>query len=430
MEFCPSMCNSPLMVGEETTRSRSAALGTDYWRLWSTSGLSNLADGVLKVAVPLVAIDFTRSPPLIAGLTFAFTLPWLLFALPAGALADRLDRRRLMLGANAVRVALLAALTLMVIFESGSILALYVVAVCVGISETVYDTSAQSIVPRVVDRDQLSRANGRLYAVELTANEFVGPPLAGLLTAVGVAFAFATPAALWAVAIGVLLLMRGSFRAEWKPSATTLRSDIAEGVRYLWRERILRTFAVMVGVFNFASTATQSILVLYAVGESSAVGLSEQAFGLLLSTIAVGSLLGSFVAEWAERVLGRARSIVLGFVAGALLIVIPALSTNPFLIGAGFLVGGAGIIISNVVMISLRQRITPDRLLGRVNSGSRFVGWGTKPLGAVVGGVLAQMIGLRAVFVIMGLVALAVLVGMVAVSNDAIKAAEREADSR
>src|SRR5689334_679327 len=167
-------------------------LGAPFWWLWTSSGISNLADGVLKVALPLVAIRYTDSPTLIAGLTFALTLPWLLFALPAGALADRLDRRRAMLGANLARAALLGALAVAVVLDLGSIWLLYAVALLIGVSETLYDTSAQSILPLVVPRERLSRANGRLYAAELAANQFVGPPLGGVLVSAGVALAFAT----------------------------------------------------------------------------------------------------------------------------------------------------------------------------------------------------------------------------------------------
>jgi MFS family permease len=177
-------------------RAGRLPLGVAYWRLWTSSGLSNLADGIVKIALPLVAIRFTDSPTLIAGLTFALTLPWLLFALPAGALTDRLDRRRAMLGANGVRAALLVVLVLTVLVDIGSIWVLYAVALWIGAAETIYDTSAQSILPQVVSRDRLSRANGRLYAAELTANQFVGPPLGGFLVALGAAMAFATPAAL------------------------------------------------------------------------------------------------------------------------------------------------------------------------------------------------------------------------------------------
>jgi MFS family permease len=143
------------------------------------------ADGVFKVGLPLVAIRFTREPGLIAGLTFAITLPWLLFSLQAGAMADRLDRRRAMMGANLARAALLVGLAVLTGLDLISIWMFYVFAFGIGIAETVYDTSSQSIIPQIVSKDQLSRANGRLYAAELTANQFLGPPLGGFLIAAG-----------------------------------------------------------------------------------------------------------------------------------------------------------------------------------------------------------------------------------------------------
>ncbi|GIH80960.1 MFS transporter [Planobispora longispora] len=402
-------------------------LGAAFWRLWTSSALSNLADGIFKVALPLVAIRFTDSPALIAGLTFALTLPWLVFALPAGALADRLDRRRAMLGANVVRAVLLAVLTLAVVTGAGSIWVLYAVAVCAGVTETIYDTSAQSILPQVVPRDRLSRANGRLHAAELTANEFVGPPVGGFLVAAGVALAFIAPVALWAAAVVALLLVRGSFRIE-RERRTTMRADIAEGLRFLWRHRLLRTLAAMVGVFNFAGSATWAVLVLYAVGPGSAMGLSEPAYGLLLTATAAGSLLGSLVADRAERLLGRSRAIALTIFTGALFVGAPALTADPFAIGAMFFVGGVSIAVWNVITVSLRQRITPDRLLGRLNSAYRLLAWGTMPLGAAAGGLLAQFLGLRAVFAVMALLVLVRIAGMAVVNDRAMDEAERAAD--
>jgi len=187
-------------------RGRPAPLGRAFWKLWSASTLSNLADGVVKVSLPLVAVTLTDSPALVAGIVVAVTLPWLLFALPAGALTDRVDRRAAMLLANVARASALAVLVATVLLGYGSIWALYAVALFVGIAETVYDTCAQSILPQVVPRERLSRANGRLQAAELAANEFVGPPLGGVLVATGIAVAFAAPAGLWAVAVGVLLI--------------------------------------------------------------------------------------------------------------------------------------------------------------------------------------------------------------------------------
>jgi MFS family permease len=408
-------------------RPARKALGGPYWRLWTSAGLSSLADGIVKIALPLVAIRFTRSPVLIAGLSFAVTLPWLLFALQAGALADRLDRRRAMLGANFARASLLVVIVIAVALGAGSIWALYVVALSIGVAETIYDTSAQSIMPQVVARDQLPRANGRLYAAELAANEFIGPPLAGFLTAASAVVAFAAPAGLWAVAIAALLFVRGDFKVE-RTVRSTVRADIVEGLSFLWGNRLLRALAVMVGLFNIATSATSAILVLFAVGPRSAMGLSAQLFGLLLAATAAGSVLGSFGAELAVRLVGRARALLASLLCGGLFVGIPALTANPVIVGVAFFVGGVGIVFWNVVTVSFRQRITPGRLLGRVSSCYRLVAWGTMPLGAAAGGLLAQALGLRAVFALMAALPLALCFGMLIVADNRMDAAEREAD--
>ncbi|MFL6130060.1 MAG: MFS transporter [Mycobacteriales bacterium] len=406
----------------------TTGLGAAFWRLWTSSALSNLADGIVKVSLPLVALRFTSSPTLIGGLAFAVTLPWLFFALPAGALADRLDRRRLMLGANAVRALTLGVLAAAFAAGVGSIWVLYAVALCLGTAETLYDTAAQSILPQVVPRDRLSRANGRLIGAEITANEFVGPPLGGFLVLAGAVTAFATPAGLWAVAIGALLLVPGPYRVD-RVGRSTLRADVAEGLRFLWRHRLLRTLAGMVGTFNFASNAAWAVLVLYAVGPKSAVGLSEPAFGALLATSAAGMLAGSLVAERVEARLGRARALLAATIGCALLVAGPALTSNAVLIGTAFFVSGTCSAVWNVITVSLRQRVTPDRLLGRLNSGYRLVAWGSRPLGALAGGLLAQALGVRAVFVVMTALTLALVPVVTRVTDARMDAAERAASA-
>ena len=405
-------------------------LGLPYWQLWSASSLSNLADGLVKVALPLVAITLTDSPGLVSGVTLAVTLPWLLFALPAGALADRVDRRIAMVTANVVRaigVAVLAvAVALGLESSPAAIWALYAVALLLGTAETIYDTCAQSILPQVVARDQLPRANGRLLAAELTANEFVGPPLGGLLVAAGVAAAFATPSALWAAAVGTLLLLRGSFAVPRTEERTTVRADVVEGLRYLWRHRLLRTLAAMTGLFNFATNATFAVFVLYAVGPHSTMGLTEVTFGLLFATIAAGNLIGALLADPVIRRLGRSRSLFLGILGGVGTVGIAAVTTIPLVIATAFLIGGFTNALWNVVAVSLRQRITPDRILGRINSSYRLVAWGTRPLGAAAGGLLGELLGLRAVFAIAAALILVALLGMTQVTDTAISTAEHE----
>jgi MFS family permease len=399
-------------------------LGANFHKTLVASGFANLADGVLWVALPLLAVQLTRSPVLIAGVTVAARLPWLL-APVAGALADRLDRRQTMVRVNLVRTVLLGGLALAVAADLATLPLLYAVAVLLGFAETLFDTSAQSLLPAVVGRDDLTRANSRLFAVELVANTFVGPPLGGLLAAAGLGLALGLPAAAYLVGGGILALLVGSFRAVGAGPAgsTRLRDDIAEGARFVWRHPVLRPLAIMLGMGNMAFTAFFSVFVLYVVAPGP-MGLSEAGFGVLTATVGAGSLLGTWLAVPAERRLGRVRTLVVSVVLSTASLVVPVLTASPVLVGVSLAVSGVSVVLWNVITVSLRQRITPDRLLGRMNASYRLVGWGTMPLGALLGGALAEALGLRGAFLAAAAIYLATLVGFRYVTEEAIARAE------
>ncbi|HEY7606227.1 MAG TPA: MFS transporter [Actinomycetes bacterium] len=396
----------------------------NFTKAMVASGFANLADGVLWVALPLLAVQLTRSPILIAGITVAARLPWLL-APVAGAFADRLDRRQSMVRVNLVRFVLLGGLALAVAVDLATLPMLYLVAVLLGVGETLFDTSAQSLLPAVVGRDELTRANSRLFAVELVANTFIGPPLGGLLAAAGLALALGVPAAAYLVGAGCLALLVGSFRAAGAGPAgsTRLRDDIAEGTRFVWHHPVLRPLAVMLGLQNMAFSAAFSVFVLFAVAPGP-MGLSEAGYGVLTAALGIGSLLGSWLSVRVERGLGRVRTLVLSIVLNGVSLIVPVVTALPVPIGASMLASGAGIVFWNVVTVSLRQRITPDRLLGRMNASYRLVGWGTMPLGAALGGVLAEALGLRGAFVVAALITFTVLIGFRYVTEEAIAKAE------
>jgi MFS family permease len=373
------------------------ALDRNFHRLITATGLSNLADGIFQIALPLVALEITRDPGAFAAVTLVGRLPWLLVTLPAGALADRLDRRRTMVRVDAGRMLVIAALAVVVAAGREELWMLYVVAFALGTVETLHDTAAQSIVPNVVEPDLLSRANSRQYAVELTANQFVGPPLGGLLAAVTLAAALSASAAGYGLAAIVLTLLVGRFRPIRPSARTSLRTDIVEGVRYLAHHRLLRTLAICVGLSNLASTATFAVFPLYAV-EPGPMGLSRAGFGLLFTTLAAGSLVGTFLVEPLERWLGRRRTLLIAMGMGPLMALAPALTASVPMVATAFFVTTALSIGWNVITVSLRQRIVPDQLLGRVNAGYRLVAWGTMPIGAALGGLIGERLGVTAVF--------------------------------
>ena len=190
-----------------------AGLGLNYRKLWASSAAANLADGIFQVALPLMAVALTTSPALIAGVSIAGRLPWLVFVLFAGALADRLDRRITMRNVQVMRVVVLGGLALLAVAGGLSLPVLYVTAFVLGVGETLFDTAAQSIMPNIVAREQLSLANGRLYAVEVAMNQFIGPPLGGFLVAISVPLALAGSVFAYALAALGLAVMVGTFRA-------------------------------------------------------------------------------------------------------------------------------------------------------------------------------------------------------------------------
>jgi MFS family permease len=403
-------------------------LPANFWRLWASSAVSNLADGLFFIALPLLAVQLTDSPILIAGLAIAGRLPWLVFVLIAGALADRLDRRRTMRNVQLFRVAVVGLLTALALAGGLSLPILYVAAFVLGIGETLFDTAAQSILPSIVPKERLSTANGRLYGVELVMNQFVGPPLGGVLIGLSVPLVLGSSVIGYGLAAIGLSLMVGAFRPERSGPPTRMTTDIAEGLRYLWGHRVLRTLAFMVGGINLAAVGTQAVFVLYAV-RPGPMGLSEPAFGLLLVTFAVGSLIGSFVAAPMERLFGRVPVLFASVVVTAVTFAVPAFTTSPFIIGGAFMVSGVFVVVWNVITVTLRQRIVPDHLLGRVNAGYRLFAWGTQPIGALLGGVIGELLGLRAVFLLGGLLALTLLLARLVIDEPALARAEAEAEA-
>jgi MFS family permease len=404
-------------------------LGRRYWTLWASTAIANLGDGVFQLAVALLAVQVTRSPALVAGVALAARLPWLVVALPAGALADRLDRRATMLRANVARVVILTALAASEAVGATSIGTLYVVALGLGVAEVMFDTSSQTLMPSLVERDLLARANGRLFAAELVMNQFIGPPLGGALVAMSAAIAIGSSAGMYLVAAVALAMLPGSYRAPQAAAPTRLRTDIGEGLRYLFGHRVLRTLGLLLGAQNLLITAMQAVFILYLTSKTYGLGLPDVGVGLIFTLNAVGGVIGSFVAAPMQKRFGRAALLSLTIVLDAVFVATPALTRNVVLVGAASVLVGTTA-IWNVVTVSLRQRIIPDRLLGRVNSAYRLLGWGSMPVGAALGGAIGQLVSVRAVFLVSGALVLLLLIPLrVVITDDAIAEAEREAEA-
>lgn len=373
----------------------------NFMALWAGVAVTNLADGVVKLTLPLVAISMTDSPALVAGITLANSLPWLLFSLLAGVLADRVDRRRLIMTTTATRALVLAALVGGILADMLPLAGLYAGALLLGTAEVFADTTRMSVVPMVVPRNRMESAFAKLTATETVANEFIGPPLGGLLAAAGLAVALGAGGVGYAGALLALAIMSGHYRSNrYTRSATgafSLRADIWEGIQYVWRERVLRTLLLVAGAASGIWAAWMAVIVVYAVAPGP-LDLSRSEYGLLIGALGVGGVVGASAAPTLTRRLGRQVVLATSMACFAVLLAAPAISSSPRLIAATTLLGGAGSGAWNVTYSSLRALVVPDEMMGRYSGVSRLTSWGSMPLGALVAGFTAELISVRAVF--------------------------------
>ncbi|MYY01233.1 MULTISPECIES: MFS transporter [unclassified Streptomyces] len=393
-----------------------ADLGRPFHWLWASAAASNAGDGITRTLLPLLVVAHHPDPAAVAGLTAVNMLPWLLFALPAGVLVDRLDRRRIVLGANTVRaVALLGAA--LALAEHRPLALLYALAFLLGLAETLADTAAPALLPRLVEPRQLERANGRLSAAQIVLGETAGPPLAGLLAGATAVAALAAGGAVYALA-ALLLLGLAPLAARPSPASTPktdpaknggrlpgavsgVLGDIREGVGFVLRHRTLRLTLAASALYGLVFSATFSMLVLLS---DRTLHLGGTGYGLLLAAGSLGAVAGSWLAPRAADRLPTVRLAGWSLAASGAAYALLGLVRNPLLAALVLAANGVFMMGYNIPVMSLRQRLTPEELQGRVMSVSRLCSWGSMPAGALLGGLLAEALSVPAVFVVCGAV--------------------------
>ncbi len=385
-------------------------LGADYWKLWSSSVISNLGDGVTGIALPWLSTAVTRNAFLIAFVGIASRVPWLVFSLPAGVITDRVDRRKLMWWSQVFRAALMFTVAAIVLYYQSSLpdpgavqdgivsanaviyWMIVVTAVLFGMAEVLYDNSAQTILPAIVEPDGLERANGNMWGAEMVMNSFVGPPLGSLL----IGFAFALPfffdASTFVVAGVLIILIAGTFRSGGATVAgpktkVDWKGEIQEGVKWLWGHDLLRPMAIILGLMNGLGSVTFATFVLFA---QEVLDINAFLFALLMMSGAIGGILGSVLAPRISKALGSGTSLYVTLIASVVTTAIIGFATHWTIVFAMFVFGSFAGVLWNVITVSLRQTIIPDALLGRVNSVYRFFAWGMIPIGLLVGGVIVS----------------------------------------
>lgn len=392
-------------------------LGANYWKLFAASTISNVGDGIGLIAYPWLASAVTRNPILIALVAVVQRLPWLVFSLPAGVITDRVNRRTLMMRSNGMRAILTIGVAFLVFGKQDSLpgpdavsaglasgstdYILYgvvlVATLLLGVAEVLYDNASQTFMPAIVESKNLEKANGRLWSVESVANTFIGPPLGALLLVAAFSVPFFVDAASFAVSAVLITLIPSALTAA-KPNEgepKSWREDLKEGFSWLWSHDLLRQMAIILGLMNALFTMSGATLVLFA---QEVLNTSATEFAILGTGGAAGGVLGGWLGSGVASKIGSGPSLALTLIGGGITSCIIGLASNWPLVWVMTSISMFVAVLWNVITVSLRQTIIPDRLLGRVNSVYRFFAWGMMPVGALAGGlivVVAEAVGSR-----------------------------------
>lgn len=372
-----------------------ATLAAPFPRYWLAAFLADFGDGVRLAAFPLLAAGITRSPAAVAAVTAVQGLPWLLLGLGAGVLVDRSDRRRVMVIVDGVRAVIIALLAIAVLAHAAGLVLIYVTAFVTGVGSALRDTAAEAAIPRLVPSAELDRANGRLVAGQIVGNELAGPAVGGWLFGLAAALPFALNAGALGIAVLLLLTLPSVFGAEPANAEVpaTPWQDLRDGFRWLRHGAEIRTVIIAGGVASAADAAWFAVLVLYVV---RVLHQPTATYGLLLAVGAVGGIAAGAAGGRLTRHLGPRAGVVLTVVVLAGTQFGLGLTGNAILSGLLLAASSAAFALFNVIVVSMRQRQVPPELLGRVGAISRTVGRGAEAIGALAGGALATVAGIRA----------------------------------
>jgi MFS family permease len=419
------MTAQPPVTVPSAPSSERKGLGADFGKLWTAAAFSGLADGIGRIAVPLVATTLTRDPFLISLVGALAFVPWLVFGLPAGMIVDRFDRRRVMALGNALRC--FVALVLAVLTVTGTVTIWWLLAgvLLFGVGETLFDNATNAALPGVVTRAQLDRANGRIQTAQVTIDNFVAAPIGGVL------FGIALALPLWVGTIGylvpialALLLPISAARPLEEPAATIVAPDpeiapagaevesvpapkpaavpAREAIRYLWNHRYLRAMVIFTSVVGSALSFAQAASILYFL---DAQDVAARYIGVVTAGVGIGALLGSLIASGLVSRFGRGPVMLVANLCGGLGLFLVGFAPNVVTAVLAYAFGAFAISIWNVPWGALRQQIVPPRLFGRVLGIIRMFTWGLFPIATLLGGWVARF-SLELPFVIGGAVSM------------------------
>jgi MFS family permease len=379
-------------------------LRTPFARYWLSGFLADFGYGVRLAAFPLLAAGFTRSPTAVAAVTAVQGLPWLVLGAGLGVLVDRTDRRRLMVMVDLARAAIITGLAAVILARSAGLVLIYLTAFTTGIGSALRDTAAMTCVPRLADPAALDRANARVIAGQVVGNELAGPAAGGWLFGLATVLPFAVSAGTLGIAVLLLLTLPSVFRPVQQPareepatSLAALRREFAEGLRWLRRHSAIRDVTIAVGVVVAMDGAWFAVLVLYVIQD---LHQRPGVYGLLLAISAVGGIAVGGIGPLISRRLGPWRSLLIAGLGMATSQAVLGLTANVITAVAMLAASSAACVLFDLAAITMRQRQVPDNLLGRITSLYRTVLGGSEALGALGGGLVASVAGIRATMLI------------------------------
>ena len=367
-------------------------MGPAFNRMWASSMVSNLSDGILIAAAPLLAISLTDSTVLISAIGASLMLPWLLFAIPIGVLVDRVDRRFIMAGANATRSAVVGVLALLISIDQVTIYWLLVASFVIGVCEVAADTTAQSLIPQILEEKNFEKGNSRLQISETVIQGFVGAPLSGFIYAIAIALPFfinslgLAVASLLALSIPIKYL-QDVRKDDVEKEKKKFVADMKFGIKYLFNEKVLRRLVVTtasIGVCYSMGTAT---MVLFIIKE---LELPKQLFGVVLTIQGIGAITGAFMAPRLSKKFGRSRVMTFGITSSSLVLLLQGFSPNIYAFVALATFGAFAVSQWNILLMATYQTVIPNDLYGRIHGTRRTLVWGMMPIGSLLGGVLAH----------------------------------------
>lgn len=373
-------------------RLAPARLGRDFPWIWGASTVSNLGDGIVLAAGPLLVASISREPVAVALAAFLQQVPWLLFGVTAGAVIDRVDRRTLTIVVDLMRFTVIGLLALTVALGLASLPVVFLAVFLLGVAETFADNAASTLVATAVPKSSLGLANSRLISTMMLSNQLAGPPLGAFLFGVGMAVPFGANAACFLLA-AVLITRISRQPVDRADGRRPMRQEVGEGLRWLWRHAPVRTLALTIFAFNVTFGAAMSVYVLYA---RERLGLGEVGYGLLMTASAVGGVFGATAYRWLEQRFSLATLMRIGLVVETLTHLGLALTREAAVAGLVMTVFGVHAVVWGTTSTTVRQRAVPSGLLGRVTSVYMLGSIGGMALGSLVGGALAQRWGVVA----------------------------------